>query len=184
MRAMQYAYNRKFFVLLLLSIVAITLALASATVAGWVLLAFALVTSGVTASVFLHFSDFARTHARAIEMRINKLLGRRVLLASEIEADYFYPHESSKLSGFVPDRPDTFFSMFTLHFTFVWAAAIVTAWWNVLGEIGVWRALPALAVFTAWTALNVAFLLRWFSGDAERRIANTLRDAYDLEGEL
>lgn len=69
MRGMQHAYNRKFFALLLPSVVAIA-------------------------------------------------------LASEIEADHFYPHESSKVGGFVPDRPDTFFSMFTPHFTTVWAATI------------------------------------------------------------
>lgn len=179
MRGMQYAYNRKFFSLLLLSVVAIALAFTTASLAGWVLLAFGLVTAGFTASFFLHFSDFARTHARAIETRINTLLGRRVLLASEIEADYFYPHETSKISGFVPNRPATFFSMFTLHFTAIWAGAIAAAWWNVLGELGLWRGLPPIVLFTGWTALNVAFLLKWFDGDAERRIAGMLRAAYD-----
>lgn len=183
MRSMQYAYNRKFFSLLLLSVVAIGAAFTVASVAGWVLLAFGLVTAGVTASFFLHFSDFARTHARAIEMRINQLLGRRVLLASEIEADYFYPHEAVKVSGFVPERSDTFFSMFTLHFTAVWTAAIAAAWWNVVSDVGLWRSFLPLVTFATWTAANVVFLLRWFGGDAERRIAKTLRISYDIENE-
>lgn len=181
MRSMQYAYNRKFFSLLMMTVLAIASAFGFASVSGWILLAFGLVTAGVTASFFLHFSDFARTHARAIEMRINRLVGRRVLLASEIEADYFYPHETAKISGFVPNRTDTFFSMFTLHFTVVWSAAIAVAWWKVLTAVGFWSTLLPFAVFAVWALGNVAFLLRWFSGDAERRIAKTLRASYEVE---
>lgn len=181
MRGMQYAYNRKFFTLLLVTVVAIAAAFVHASVSAWVLLSFGLVTAGVTASFFLHFADFARTHARAIEMRINALAGRRVLLASEIEADYFYPHEVAKVSGLVPQRPDTFFSMFTLHFTVVWVTSVAVAWWKVFGEAGFWWSLAPFTLFAAWAVLNVAYLVYWFGGDAERRIAETLRGAYGIE---
>jgi len=179
MRAMQYAYNKKFFTLLLVTVVAIALAFVERSVASLVLLAFGLVTAGVTASFFLHFCDFARTHARALEGRINTLLGRRVLIASELEADYFYPHEATKISGFVPERPDSFFSFFTLHFTVVWGASIVAALASLRALVAGWSYLALLVVFAAWTAANAAFLLRWFSGEAERRMAEKLRDAYD-----
>jgi membrane protein implicated in regulation of membrane protease activity len=178
MRGMQYAYNRKFFTLLLITAVAIAAGFTAGTATAWLLLAFGLVTAGVTASFFLHFCDFARTHARAIEQRINALLGRPVLLASRIEAEYFYPHEATKISGYTPERPDTFFSMFTLHFTVLWAAAIAAAWWNLLSTLGALRCLLPLAVFLVWSSANVAFLFRWFNGDAERRVAKTLRAAY------
>lgn len=181
MRDMQYAYNRKFFTLLLVTVVAIAAAFVHASVSAWVLLSFGLVTAGVTASFFLHFADFARTHARAIEARINCLVGRRVLLASEIEADYFYPHEVAKVSGFVPQRPDTFFSMFTLHFSVVWVGSVVVAWCKVFGAAGSWWSLVSFAVFVGWSLLNVAYLVYWFGGDAERRIAETLREAYEVE---
>ena len=181
MRAVQYAYNKKFFSLLLFSVVAIALAFVERSIASLVLLAFGLVSAGVTASFFLHFCDFARTHARALEARINTLLGRRVLLASELEEDYFYPHEARKLSGFVPTRPDSFFSFFTLHFTIVWAASIALALALLRSRMGGWTYLALFIVLGGWIALNASFLLRWFSGDAEKRMAAALRAAYDLD---
>ena len=53
--------------------------------------------------------------------------------AAVLEADFFYPHETARLSGYTPSRPDTFFSFFTLHFSVVWvAAALVALGWLVV----------------------------------------------------
>lgn len=179
MRAMQYAYNRKFFSLLLVTLAAIAAAFLHGSAAALSMLAFGLVTAGVTASFFLHFCDFARTHARALEARINAILGKRVLLASELEADYFYPHETAKISGFVPAHAGAFFSFFTLHFTVLWGAAIVAALWTLACLLSGRAYAGVLSLFASWAAVNVAFLLRWFRGEAERRMAATLRDAYE-----
>lgn len=176
MRAMQYAYHRKFFALMLLSLVAIAAAFTWPTPAALAMLAFGLVTAGVTASFFLHFCDFARTHARALEGRINALLGESLLNAADLEADFFYPHETVRLSGFTPSRPGTFFSFFTLHYSAVWIAAALAALWQLASHCSAACTALLLVVYGSWAALNVGFLRAWFLGDAERRMAATLRE--------
>ncbi|MFM7101123.1 MAG: hypothetical protein ACKO3N_08120 [Verrucomicrobiota bacterium] len=184
MRAMQYAYNRKFFTLLLVSTAGLLWAFHVPTPASLVAVCFGLVTAGVTASFFLHFCDFARVHARALERRLNRLLGERVLVASELEADYFYPHEARKFSGWVPGRRLTFFSFFTLHFCGVWGLATAAAGWRLHQLLA-----PATFQFLAtlyllWALANAAFLGRWFiPATAERRLARALREAYETAGD-
>ena len=181
MRAMQYAYNRKFFALLLVStLVAGGLILWDRWM-GLLVVCFGLVTTGVTASFFLHFCDFARVHARAVEARINVLLGRRVLIASELEADYFYPHASPKFSGFSFERPWTFFSVYTLHFTAVWGGMVLWSAWRLKDEMdgGVWGL--GLVIWSLWSGVQGLYLKWWFmESGAEARMARRLAEAYGL----
>jgi len=181
MRAMQYAYHRKFFALQLLSLVAIAAAFLFPSRTAMVLLAFGLMTASVTASFFLHFCDFARVHARALEERINGLLGETLLNAAVLEADFFYPHETARLSGFTPSRPDTFFSFFTLHFSVVWAVSALLALGWLARHCGAGRFLALLLAYGAWSFVNVRFLTTWFRGEAESRMAATLRDRLSLD---
>lgn len=184
MRAMQYAYNRKFFTLLLVSTTGLLWAFHVHTPASLVAVCFGLVTTGVTASFFLHFGDFARVHARALERCLNQLLGGRVLIASELEADYFYPHEARKFSGLVLGRPLTFFSFFTLHFCGVWGLATVAAGWRLHQLLAPSTFLLLAAIYLFWALTNVAFLGNWFlQGTAERRLAQSLREAYETAGD-
>ena len=174
MRAMQYAYHRKFFTLLLLSSAGLAWALWNGSPAALTLLLFGLVTTGVTASFFLHFCDFARVHAAALERRINRLLGGRLLMAGELEADYFYPPASPRISGFSLAAPRSFFSVFTLHFCILWGGVSLYALGQILryhtGAYG-W-VLPAYVV---WLGVNVAYLIHWFvPARAERRMMATL----------
>ena len=181
MRAMQYAYNRKFFALLLVStLVAGGLILWDRWM-GLLVVCFGLVTTGVTASFFLHFCDFARVHARAVEARINVLLGRRVLIASELEADYFYPHASTKFSGFSFERPWTFFSVYTLHFTAVWGGMVLLSAWRLKDEMdgGVWGL--GLVIWSLWSGVQGLYLKWWFmDSGAEARMGRQLAEAYGL----
>jgi len=184
MRAMQYAYNRKFFGLLLVStLVALGLLLWDNGLAGLVV-AFGLVSTGVTASFFLHFCDFARVHARALEARINALLGTRVLIASELEADYFYPHARPKFSGFSFDRPLSFFSVYTLHFSAVWGALIL---WSAIKTGRYFSGDHCLGwgfLWLTWTCIHAGYLRWWFmASGAERRMAERLGEAYGLAGD-
>jgi len=181
MRAMQYAYNRKFFALLLVStLVAGGLILWDRWM-GLLVVCFGLVTTGVTASFFLHFCDFARIHARAVEGRINVLLGRQVLIASELEADYFYPHASPKFSGFSFERPWTFFSVYTLHFTAVWGGMVLWSASRLKDEMdgGVWGL--GLVIWCLWSGLQGLYLKWWFmESGAEARMGRQLAEAYGL----
>lgn len=179
MRAMQYAYNRKFFVLLLASSAAALVVFHLGSPPLLALVGPGLVTTGMTASFFLHQCDFARVHARAMERRINRLLGGRVLIASELEAEYFYPHATPKLSGVTWNGPWTLFNWFTLHFTAAWAALSAWALWRLASA---WET-PVLfgyaILLAAWAAGNVWVLARWFgTAQAERRMQEQL-DADD-----
>lgn len=184
MRAMQYAYNRKFFTLLLVSTAGLLWAFHVHTPASLVAACFGLLTTGVTASFFLHFGDFARVHARALERRLNQLLGERVLVASELEADYFYPHETRKFSGLVLGWPLTFFSFFTLHFCGVWALATAAAGWRLHQLLAPATFQVLAAIYLLWAFANVAYLGLWFiPATAERRLAQALREAYETPGD-
>jgi len=181
MRAMQYAYNRKFFALLLVSTLVAGGLIVWDRGMGLLLVCFGLVTTGVTASFFLHFCDFARVHARAVEARINVLLGRRVLIASELEADYFYPHASPKFSGFSFERPWTFFSVYTLHFTAVWGAMVLWSAWRLKYEMdgGVWGL--GFVIWCLWSGVQGLYLKWWFiDSGAEARMSGRLAEAYGL----
>jgi hypothetical protein len=179
MRAMQYAYNRKFFILLLVSTLVSVALILDGRREGLAVVCFGLVTTGVTSSFFLHFCDFARVHARALERRINRLIGRPVLIASELEADYFYPHVSPKLSGFSFAAPGLFFSVFTLHFCVVWGALVIWAGLRLrdLMSEGPWFLL--LSAWILWTAVQLAYLYHWFvMSGAEARLAARLAANY------
>ena len=175
MRAMQYAYNRKFFVLLAVSSLGVAAAFHLGSMELMALVGPGLVTTGVAASFFLHQCDFARVHARAMERRINRLLGGRALIASELEAEYFYPHAAPKLSGVTWGGRWTLFKGFTLHFCVAWAAATAWAVWRLHRgwEPGLtWAYGVGLG---AWALMNVGMLHAWF-GDAhgERRMQEQL----------
>jgi len=178
MRAMQYAYHRKFFTLLMVSTLGMGVLLAFPTGATLVFLIFGLVTTAVTACFLLHFADFARTHARALEGRINRMLDERVLIASDLEASYFYRTDLPRPGPPGNGWPKTFFSFYTLHFCAIWAAAILFAGYRL------WRGLPTetflmiFATFVVWAGINGAFLRRWFRGDALRDMEEQLRAAH------
>jgi hypothetical protein len=186
MRAMQYAYNRKFFTLLVLSSAGVIWALRDNSVIALVLIPVGLVTTGVTSSFFLYHCDFARIHARALEARINRLLGSRMLVASELEAEYFYPHAARKLSGLIWGTKWTPFSWFTFHFSMVWMAASGWAIWQLWALLGVSTALGITLGIGVWTGFNVLMLDQWFGAAAgEKRMAEQLVAAYGpLDGDV
>jgi len=183
MRAMQYAYNRKFFTLLLVSSAAILWALRDGSVLALSMVPIGVVTAGMTASFFLCNCDFARVHARALEGQINRLLGSRVLIASEMEAEYFYPHAARKLSGLVWGREWTLFNWFTLHFCVVWTAAAGWAVLRLWGMLMVAEALVLTLGFGVWAAGNVIVLHQWFGEAAgEKRMEQQLKEAFGDDG--
>lgn len=162
MRAMQYHYHQKFFswisfVLLLL----LALALWPGGL-GWLFIPFLVVTAGVQASFHLHFCDFARTHARLLESKLNHWLGTRVLLGGEIEALYFYDEREPKISGFLPTTPTRFFSAFTLHWTVLWTVLFALGLTLTARSLETFWALAYVGGALAWAALNFGFIAWYF----------------------
>lgn len=162
MRSMQYAYHRKFFNWLAVSTAGfIVLWLAGGTT-GLLWIPFAVITCGVQASFFLHFCDFARTHAAHLESAINHRLNCQVLLGAKIENDYFYPLNSPKISGWSAGSPTSFFSIFTLHWCLIWTGITVCAIIGGLPSLSPDQRVFYLLGLLCWGALNVSFLTWYF----------------------
>jgi hypothetical protein len=162
MREMQYAYHRKFFHGLYFFLVLVVVGLLWDSPVSLALVPFLVVTAGTQSCFYLHFVDFARLHARHLEVLLNRTLGKGTLVGSEIENLYFYPLEAPKIGGFVPSAPLRFFSFFTLHWVLLWFG---------LAGFALWRLLPAmgpcgfhyLVFLLVWAGIHLAYLT-WFFG--------------------
>jgi hypothetical protein len=169
MREMQYAYHKKFFHGLYLFLVLVLACLFWDSPLSLALVPFLVITAGTQSCFYLHFVDFARLHARHLETRLNRALGKGTLVGSEIEDVYFYPINAPKIGGFVPSTPLRFFSFFTLHWILLWLG---------LAAFALWRLLPALDPcgrnyllgLTVWGGLSFAYLAWYFGlrGDFRR----------------
>jgi len=174
MREMQYAYHKKFFHGLYFFLVLVIACLLWDSPISLALVPPLVITAGTQSCFYLHFVDFARIHARFVEGRLNKALGKGTLVGSEIEDLYFYPIDTPKIGGFVPTAPLRFFSFFTLHWVMLWLGLAAFALWRLLPMMG-----PCgrhyLQLLAAWGGLHLAYLAwyfgpRFFSKAVTRRL--------------
>ena len=160
MREMQYAYHKKFFHGLYLFLVLVIGCLLWDSPMSLALVPLLVITAGTQSCFYLHFVDFARIHARFVEQRLNKVLGKDTLIGSEIEDLYFYPIDVPKIGGFVPSTPLRFFSFFTFHWVTLWLGLAAFALWRLLPMMG-----PCgkhyLGLLGLWGGLNFIYLA-WF----------------------
>ena len=162
-RDMQYAYHKKFFHGLYLFLVLVIGCLLWDSPVSLALVPLLVITAGTQSCFYLHFVDFARIHARFMEGRLNKALGKSTLIGSEIEDLYFYPIDAPKIGGFVPKAPLRFFSFFTLHWTLLWIGLAAFALWRLLPMMGPCGT-QYLILIGLWGGLNFAYLA-WFFGN-------------------
>jgi hypothetical protein len=167
MREMQYAYHKKFFQGLYLFLVLVIGCLLWDSPVSLALVPLLVITAGTQSCFYLHFVDFARIHARFVEGRLNKALGKSMLVGSEIEDLYFYPIDTPKIGGFVPSTPLRFFSFFTLHWTLLWLGLAALALWRLLPMMGTCGR-HYLILLGLWGALNFIYLA-WFFYKAQDR---------------
>ena len=172
MREMQYAYHKKFFHGLYLFLVLVIGCLLWDSAPSLALVPLLVITAGTQSCFYLHFVDFARLHARHLETRLNKVLGKGTFVGSEIENLYFYPIDAPKVGGFVPSTPLRFFSFFTLHWVALWLGLAAYALWRLLPQMGPCGSnyLVALGV---WGTLNLIYLIFYFYGARENRVTST-----------
>ena len=175
MREMQYAYHKKFFHGLYLFLVLVIGCLLWDSPVSLALVPLLVITAGTQSCFYLHFVDFARIHARFVEGRLNKTLGKGTLVGSEIEDLYFYPIDAPKIGGFVPSTPLRFFSFFTFHWVVLWLGLAAFALWRLLPMMG-----PCgkhyLALLALWAALNFIYLV-WFFG--VRNVAKQIQSSLE-----
>jgi hypothetical protein len=162
MREMQYAYHKKFFHGLYFFLVLVIGCLLWDSPISLALVPLLVVSAGTQSCFYLHFVDFARIHARFVEQRLNKVLGKNTLIGSEIEDLYFYPIDAPKVGGFVLSRPLRFFSFFTLHWIVLWLSLAAFALWRLLPMMGSCGC-SYLALLAFWGGVNLAYL-SWFFG--------------------
>jgi len=162
MREMQYAYHKKFFHGLYFFLVLVIGCLLWDSPISLALVPLLVVSAGTQSCFYLHFVDFARIHARFVEQRLNKVLGKNTLIGSEIEDLYFYPIDAPKVGGFVLSRPLRFFSFFTLHWIVLWLSLAAFALWRLLPMMGSCGC-SYLALLALWGGVNLAYL-SWFFG--------------------
>jgi len=162
MREMQYVYHRKFFHGLYFFLVLVTVCLFWDSPLSLALVPLLVITAGTQSCFYLHFVDFARIHARHLEERLNRALGKDTLLGSEIEDLYFYPINAPKIGGFVPSFPLRFFSFFTLHWVVLWFGLAAFALWRLLPTMGSCGR-TYLFFVALWGGLNFTYLA-WFFG--------------------
>jgi len=169
MREMQYAYHKKFFHGLYFFLVLVIGCLLWDSPISLALAPLLVISAGTQSCFYLHFVDFARIHARFVEQRLNKILGKDTLIGSEIEDLYFYPIDAPKVGGFVLSRPLRFFSFFTLHWIVLWLGLAAFALWRLLPMMGSCGC-SYLALLVFWGGLNLAYLL-WFFGKRQDLIS-------------
>jgi len=165
MREMQYVYHKKFFYGLYLFLVLVIGCLLWDSPVSLALVPLLVITAGTQSCFYLHFVDFARIHARFVEGRLNKSLGKSTLIGSEIEDLYFYPIDAPKIGGFVPTAPLRFFSFFTLHWVILWLGLAAFALWRLLPMMGLCRK-HYLILIALWATLNFIYLV-WFFAKAQ-----------------
>ena len=167
MREMQYSYHKKFFHGLYLFLVLVIVCLLWDSPVSLALVPLLVITAGTQSCFYLHFVDFARIHARFVEGRLNKALGKGTLVGSEIEDLYFYPIDAPKIGGFVPSTPVRFFSFFTFHWVTLWLGLAAFALWRLLPMMG-----PCgkhyLILIGLWAALNFVYLILFFGKSRDR----------------
>jgi len=176
MREMQYAYHKKFFHGLYLFLVLVVGCLLWDSAPSLALVPLLVITAGTQSCFYLHFVDFARLHARHLETRLNKVLGKGTFVGSEIENLYFYPIDAPKIGGFVPSAPLRFFSFFTLHWVALWLGLAGFALWRLLPQMG-----PCgrhyFFLLSGWALLNTAYLTWFFvMSRAGKSVTNRLAD--------
>jgi len=162
MRAMQYAYHKKFFHGLYFFLVLVIACLLWDSPLSLALVPFLVITAGTQSCFYLHFVDFARLHARHLETQLNQTLGKNTFLGSAIEDPYFYPIDAPKIGGFVPSAPLRFFSFFTLHWVILWLGLAAFALWRLLPAMGSCGR-DYLLMLAGWGSLNFAYLA-WYFG--------------------
>jgi len=168
MREMQYAYHKKFFHGLYLFLVLVIGCLLWDSPVSLALVPLLVITAGTQSCFYLHFVDFARIHARFVEQRLNKVLGKDTLIGSEIEDLYFYPIDAPKIGGFIPSAPLRFFSFFTLHWTLLWLGLAAFALWRLLPMMGPCGC-SYIKLIGAWGLLHLSYLSFHFWRSTEKK---------------
>jgi hypothetical protein len=190
MRGMLYGYYAQFFTavhlftVLIIAIIGISLLAAFRPLI--LILPFFVVYAGCFCAFLMSYNIFARLYAKALEEKLNTMLGAQVLVATPMEEAFIYKTGAPKFVAIDFTTPSTAISAVTIQYLFSGA---------VIFLIGVFRAWQIVPVYTprfpllllywplliVYTGAILAYLC-WFFITAvpEKRIEKIVNDAYSL----
>lgn len=148
-----------------------------------VLLPFVIIYIGFHAAHLFSYVLFARTHATALERRINREIGAELLIAHRLEDIYFGAVDDPRFVAASLRRPLTMLAAETWHFTIAGAAFLVVG--TLIANVTVGRVGEPWATFyvpavVGWALLNGAYLAWYFIGRRDQRaIQRVLTDVHE-----
>ena len=122
----------------------------------------------VILSFHAYFLIFSRQYTEFIEKRINKEYNEEILIAHELENEYFFPINQKKIVVAVLNKGFTWFSFVTLFITFY---GVLTYAWSIMKMFnnGMNTNFIYFILFITLVTLSVGFW--WFlSGTGEKRL--------------
>lgn len=177
LRITQETFTGRFFHLLIISGAVIVAACLVNSPVSYIALPYLLITTGVQSCFYLYHTDFARLQARAIESKINLLLGEKLITQGELEEDYFHPDFRADFGELTNSRMPRFFAAFTLHFLGLWLLVMFWSWYNLFLLLVGGRLVAYIIVFVIWATANLAYLY-WHLTERreEKRLLEKLRE--------
>jgi hypothetical protein len=149
-------------------------------------LPFFVVYAGCFCAFLMTYNIFARVYAKALEQKINALLGKDLLVATPMEEDYIYKTGAPKFVAIDFTTPSTAISAITIQYLF--AGGVIF----LIGVTRAWQLLPTyvprfplLAIYwellALYTAAALIYLLWFFVTAApEKRMEAFVNEAYDI----
>jgi len=183
LRITQQTFTGRFFHLLIISGVVMIAACLVNSPISYIALPYLLITTGVQSCFYLFHTDFARLQARAIEAKINLLLGEKLIIQGELEDDYFHPDHRAKFGELKDSRMPRFFAAFTLHFLGVWLLVMFWSWYNLFLMLAGPRLVLYIIIFVVWATANFAYLY-WhlIERREEKRLIEKLQETPGPDG--
>ena len=122
----------------------------------------------VILSFHAYFLIFSRNYTEFIEQKINNEYDEKILIAHELENDYFFPTKQKKMVVAVLNKNFTWFSFVTLFITIYGFSSYL---WSIYMIIDSQLSFVYLYVVIGITVITIVIGYWWFiSGTGEKRL--------------
>ncbi len=190
MRGMNYKYHALFFrqinFWIAVNVILLVASLLEPLRAAVLLVPYLILYAAMQGAFHFHYIILTRRYARALEQKLNQLIGNDALIAHKLEDAYLFPIDAPRFVGVSVGNPLTFFSAITFHYgiagTLTWAFALYRAW----------QLIPSLApnfaplnfylpVTIVWTLANLFYLAWYFVGQRDEKLVEKELASYIAE---
>ena len=127
----------------------------------------------VLLSFHAYFLIFSRHHTEFIEKKINSEYDEDVLIAHELENDYFFPTQERKIVVAVLNKGFTWFSFVTLFITLYGISSFI---WSMIQIVNNDLNMNYIYLVSTITFITLVIGYWWFvSGTGEKRLERVFR---------